>query len=157
MEIRNLKKALNKFKAIEVMDFKPLVNKALLIVEAEAKALVPVNLGNLRDSIHPEIKINGESIIGRIYTQTSYAAYVEFGTGIKGNGTYPYMIDGLSLEYRNTPWSYEPEGGGDRIWTAGQVAQSFMYPALKNNEKKILKLTQDEIRIMLIKITGGGK
>lgn len=157
MEIKNLKRAMDKFKALENMDFRPLVNKAVLIVEAEAKALAPVNIGNLRESIHPEVKMIGDSIVGRIYTQAEYAAYVEFGTGIKGNGTYPYQVEGLSLSYRNTPWSYEPEGGGERIWTAGQVAQPYMYPALKNNEKHILKLTQEEIKKMLSKTSKGGK
>ena len=84
MEIKNLKRALNRFNKIKDMDFKPLVNKVVIMVEDEAKSLVPVDTGNLRSSIHPEVKVVGSSVVGRVYTQSEYASYIEFGTGIKG-------------------------------------------------------------------------
>lgn len=156
MEIKNLKRALNRFNKIKDMDFKPLVNKVVIMVEDEAKSLVPVDTGNLRSSIHPEVKVVGSSVVGRVYTQSEYASYIEFGTGIKGKGTYPFSVTGLSLEYRNTTWSYIDESTGERIWTAGHPAQPYMYPALRNSRHKTLALTKTEIKKMISKAIAGG-
>lgn len=156
MEIKNLKRAMKRLDKIRDMDFRPLVKKAVVMVENEAKALVPVDTGNLRSSIHPEVKAVGSAIVGRVYTQSEYAPYVEFGTGIKGKGTYPFNVPGMSLEYRNTPWSYEDEATGERIWTAGHQAQPFMFPALRNSRNKVLLLTKAEIQRMVQKAINGG-
>lgn len=114
------------------------MNKAVLLVHGQAKALVPVDTGNLAGSIHPKVITKGNIIIGKVYTNVTYAPYVEFGTGSKGNGTYPNKE--ISLSYRSTPWLFTPDGGETFYYTLGQVAQPYMYPALKQNEKVIKKM-----------------
>ena len=114
---------------------KETMNTAVLLVHGQAKALAPVDTGNLAGSIHPKVITQGKTIIGKVYTNLSYAPFVEFGTGSKGNGTYPNKK--IKLSYRSTPWVYTPDGGETFYRTEGQVAQPYMYPAIKRNEKKI--------------------
>lgn len=119
--------------------------KAIVLVHAQAKTLAPAgNTGNLRGSIHQEVKEKKNSIEGRVFTNVQYAPYVEFGTGSKGNGTYPKKD--ISLSYRDTPWVYTPDGGENFYRTNGQVAHPFMYPAIKQNEKKIKNMFKEALK-----------
>lgn len=131
--------------------------KATSLVHAQAKTLAPVDKGNLRGSIHQEVKQNAQIITGRVFTNVQYAPYVEFGTGSKGTGTYPYKIDGLNLSYRDTPWVYTPDGGETFYHTEGQVAQPYMYPALKRNEKYIKQLFKEGVHTELKQNCSGGR
>ena len=117
------------------------VNQATLMVHAQAKLLAPVDTGALAGSIHQNVSRHGSEIIGKVYTNLSYAVYVEFGTGSKGKGTYDNP--NVTPTYRDTPWVYTPNGGEDFYYTEGQVAQPYMYPALKMNEKKIKAMIQE--------------
>lgn len=155
VEIKNIDRLIKRLENIKTADLVPLVNKATLIIEAQAKALCPVQDGGLRASIHPDVKVEGKIIIGKVYTSKEYAPYVEFGTGIKGNGTYPYKVEGLSLSYRDTGWVYTPDGE-KFYYTEGMVAQPFMFPALHLNKDKINKLINDGYNELLRKSIGGG-
>lgn len=143
--IKGLDKLKAKLNNISDSNLKDVMNDAVLLVHAQAKALAPVDTGNLAGSIHPKVINNGESIIGKVYTNLIYAPFVEFGTGIKGNGSYPN--ENISLSYRNTGWVYTPDGGSSFYYTEGQIAQPFMYPAIKQNEKQIEKMFRDAIKI----------
>ena len=136
-------KRLNKLSELKVEDT---MKKAVSLVEAQAKLLAPSNMGTLKNSIHMSINKGSNNIEGRVFTSLEYAPYVEFGTGIKGNGSYPYKTKGLKLSYRNTPWVYTPDDGETFYTTRGQRAQPFMYPALKNNEKRIKQMFKDTLK-----------
>lgn len=131
---------LKRLNNIAEMDLKDKMVQATKLVHAQAKALAPVDTGNLAGSIRMEVKKSGKNLIGRVYTNVQYAPYVEFGTGSTGQGTYPYKVKGLKLSYRDTPWVYTPDGGETFYRTNGQEAQPYMYPAIKQNEKNIKKL-----------------
>ena len=136
ISIKGVDKLIQKLNHVsQAEQVKECMNKAVLLVHGQAKADAPVDTGNLAGSIHPKVITEGNTIIGKVYTNLNYAPYVEFGTGSKGNGTYPNKD--ISLSYRSTPWVYTPNGGETFYRTNGQVAQPFMYPALKRNEKKI--------------------
>lgn len=152
--IKNLNRLLKSLNNIANTDVKNTMVKATSLVQAQAKVLAPADTGNLRGSIHQEVKQRAGSVEGRVYTNVQYASYVEFGTGSKGNGTYPHDVDGLNLEYRDTPWVYTPDGGESFYRTNGQVAQPFMYPALKQNEKTIKNLFKTDVKA---KINKGGR
>jgi HK97 gp10 family phage protein len=122
---------------------KATMDKAVLLVHAHAKALAPVDTGALAGSIHPKTIVGRKQIIGKVYTNLNYAPFVEFGTGIKGNGTYPNKD--VKLSYRNTPWVYTADGGETFYRTEGQVAQPYMYPAIKRNEKKIKAMFKEAL------------
>lgn len=157
VQIKNIDRLIKRLDNIKTADLVPLVNKATLMVEAQAKALCDGfdnSTGALRASIHPKVEIKGTQIIGMVYTTLEYAPYIEFGTGIKGNGTYPYKVEGLNLTYRDTPWVYTD---GENFWyTKGQEAKPFMYPALEMNKKNINKLINDGYKELLSKSIGGG-
>jgi len=96
-QIENLDKLLNKLEKLEKIDLDKVLNKACILVENDAKKKCPVGTGELRNSITHEVE-GTEAIVG---TNTEYAPYVEFGTGIfssMGNG-------------RQTPWSYQDVEG----------------------------------------------
>jgi len=98
------------------------INQATAVVEASAKAVTPVDTGRLRGSIHArKAKNDGKSVTGSVYTDVEYAMFVEFGTGVRGNGSYPYKTE-IALAYGNV---------------AGQVAQPFLGRALHQREKEI--------------------
>ena len=133
------------------------MNKATALVHGQAKALAPVDTGQLAGSIHMQVKETGVELQGRVYTNVEYAPYVEFGTGIKGNGTYPYKVEGLNLEYKDKGWFYYDEDKGETIFTTGQEAQPYMYPAMKQNEKRIKQMFRDGVKTKLKANSKGGR
>lgn len=155
--IKNVDRLLSRLNNISNIELKDAMVKATSLVHAQAKTLAPVDKGNLRGSIHQEVKQNAQIITGRVFTNVQYAPYVEFGTGSKGTGTYPYKIDGLNLSYRDTPWVYTPDGGETFYHTEGQVAQPYMYPALKRNEKYIKQLFKEGVHTELKQNCSGGR
>ena len=97
-----------------------------------AKSIVPVDTGELRDSITHEVddiaKKSGFAR-GRITAGTDHAMFVEFGTGIRGKGTYPSDM--------GDSWVYDVFEQNCQ----GQPAAPFMYDTaryLERNTRKIL-------------------
>lgn len=126
VEIDGLDEVLKHFESMRgvTTDVTDAVNQSTLAVEAQAKALAPVDTGNLRSSVHAVPATVGEyAIIGRVAAATEYAAYVEFGTGQRGSGSGHPKADRVSY---------------DAEW-AGMKAQPYMYPALNMNRQKIVK------------------
>lgn len=103
------------------------LEKACLIVEADAKEACPTGDGQLRQSITHEV--DKEKMEGVIGTSVEYAPYVEIGTGI-------YSSEGTG---RKTPWCYKDEKTDKFYWTRGQNPRPFLQPALDSNKDKINK------------------
>lgn len=139
------------------MELTASVNKATQLVHGQAKALAPVDKSGLAGSIHMQVKDTGKELQGRVYTNLEYAPYVEFGTGVTGNGTYPYKVEGLVLTYRNKGWAYFDEDKNEWIYTKGQKAQPYMYPALKEHEKTIERILKDGVKTRLKENSKGGQ
>jgi HK97 gp10 family phage protein len=156
VSIKGVDRLTQRFNKIADMELNATMNKATQLVHGQAKALAPVDKGGLVGSIHMQVKHTGKELQGRVYTNLEYAPYVEFGTGINGNGTYPYTIEGLNLEYKNKGWAYYDEDKGEWIYTKGQVAQPYMYPALKENEKTIKRMFKDAVKTKLKENCKGG-
>ena len=140
--IKNIDRLMQRLNKIADMELKDKMTEAVTLVHGQAKTLAPVDTGNLAGSIRMEITKKDKELEGRVYTNTQYAPYVEFGTGVKGTGSYPYDIKGLKLTYHET-WK-------------GMVAQPYMYPALKENEKHIKELFKDGVKNNLAKNCKGG-
>ncbi len=90
------------------------------IVLAEAQEIVPVDTGALRNSGQVTLRETDSSIIADVAFTEPYAAYVEFGTGIRGSqspgaGSYPY----------NPAWP-------------GMAAQPYLRPALDTARPEML-------------------
>lgn len=156
VSIKGVDTLTKKFNSVANMDLRSAVNEATKLVHGQAKELAPVDSGNLAGSIHMQVKDTGKEVQGRVYTNLEYATYVEFGTGITGNGTYPYKIKGLSLEYRDKGWAYFDEDSGEWIYTKGQAAQPYMYPALANHKKTIEKMLKNAVSQALKENCNGG-
>ena len=133
------------------------MNKATQLVHGQAKDLAPVDKGDLAGSIHMQVKDTGEELQGRVYTNKEYAPYVEFGTGVTGNGTYPYQIEGLNLVYRDKGRAYYDEDKGEWIYTKGQEAQPYMYPALNMHKKTIKRILKEGVHTKLKENCKGGQ
>ena len=99
--------------------------------EGYAKDLAPVDTGNLRNSISHKVD-DGEAAV-YIGTNVSYAPYVELGTG-------KYYPGG-----RPTPWVYRDEEGRFH-WTAGNPAQPFLAPAVKDHPQTYRNIIEDELK-----------
>ena len=155
--IKGIDSLTKRFNNIANMELKTAVNKATELVHGQAKALAPADTGLLRESIHMQVKDTGKEIQGRVYTNLEYAPYVEFGTGVTGDGTYPYKLKGLNLAYRNKGWAYYDEDKDEWIYTKGQEAQPYMYPALKENEKTIKRILKDGVHTKLKENCKGGQ
>lgn len=101
--------------------------------ESYAKDLVPVDTGNLRNSITH--KVDTSEPAAYIGTNNEYAAYVELGTGeyAEGGGGRP------------TPWVYQDDKGN---WhhTSGQRAQPYLRPALADHKKTYKNILDDELK-----------
>lgn len=158
VSIKGVDRLAQRFNKVANMELRSVVNKATELVHGQAKALAPVgDTGQLAGSIHMQVKDTGKELQGRVYTNCEYAPYVEFGTGIKGNGTYPYDVEGFTPEYKDKGWAYFDEDKGEWIYTKGQEAQPYMYPALKNHEKTIRKMFKDGVKTKLKESCKGGQ
>ena len=114
-------------------------------VQAEAKLLCSVDIGDLRESIKVKTEVSNDSVTGIVYTNSDHAAYVEFGTGKVGEDTpvtdkYPGPIS-----YKQDKWLAVIPDVGPR-YIAGQPAQPFLYPALKNNKDKVVKGIKNDLK-----------
>lgn len=101
--------------------------------EGYAKDLAPVDTGNLRNSISHRVD-DGEAAV-YIGTNVSYAPYVELATGIYAEGGRP------------TPWVYR-DTEGNFHWTAGNPAQPFLAPAVKDHPQTYRNIIADELKGM---------
>lgn len=92
------------------------------MIEDRAKELCPVDTGALRDSISTEMDERDFSIQAKVAPHMPYAAYVEFGTGIRG---------AASAGAGKGPYS--------STWP-GQAAQPYMRPAVDESKEAIRDL-----------------
>lgn len=99
--------------------------------EGYAKDLAPVDTGNLRNSISHTVDEDEPAVY--IGSNTSYATYVELGTGKYTDGGRP------------TPWVYQDDNGNWH-WTAGNPAQPFLKPAVADHAGTYRNIMEDELK-----------
>ena len=87
--------------------------------------------GTLRDNINYKVKEN-ECYVG---TNTKYAIYNEFGTGI-------YVEDGSG---RQTPWAYKDKDGNVH-WTRGIKPIHFLKNALADNTDEYKSIMEEYLK-----------
>lgn len=81
--VKRLQTKLTKIASLPALE--TTMGEAVGIVNGEAKNIVPVDSGNLRNSIHGSVeKGKTTEITGKVATSTEYAPYVEFGTSKMG-------------------------------------------------------------------------
>jgi HK97 gp10 family phage protein len=98
------------------------------LVLVTAQDIVPVRTGELRDSGHLEKRVDSDGMTVDVVFDAPHAMFVEFGTGLRGRGTYPGELptEGVPItgswiyDYRNIKW-------------LGMPAKPYMRPAFDEN------------------------
>ena len=121
-----------RLKNLEKIDVNKALTESCLLVESDAKQLVPVDTGRLKSSI--QSKVEGDT--GTVGTNVEYAPYVEFGTGL-----YSSLGNGRT----QVPWRYQ-DAKGQWHTTSGNQPQPFLGPALDMNKDKIKKIFRKAIK-----------
>lgn len=114
------------------------VNKAAGVVEASAKTNCPVDTGTLRDSIHVlPAQAKSDGISAYVHTTMEYAACVEFGTGARAVGSYPYKTETPISYSPKEKWVYTPDKGETFKTGFSRPAHPYLGKALHENKKNV--------------------
>jgi len=119
--------------------------KATQRVEGSAKRLSPVRGGFLRESISRSTKQTANGAEGEVFTNAEYAAYMEFGTGLRGEASPSPPKAPLPLRYTLE----KPHKGGGNYAYKGVPAQPYLYPALMENKDLIQNDYLEAVRKMI--------
>lgn len=104
------------------------MEKALIMIEFDAKQNCPVDTGHLRASIAHKVEENESQVVGSIGSTLEYAPYVHQGTGI-------YAVNGDGR--KDVPWKYRDKLTGEWHNSSGQKPNPFLQKAIDNNKDKI--------------------
>lgn len=155
-----------KLEGLSALDVAPLVRRQAEAVRAAAVLRTPGGNGELRSSIKSDVTVTGQEVVGTVYTNKEYAAYVEFGTGPVGAANHSGISPDVAITYRTSGWwisedqidpnvaekyhfkciEYE---GKKFYYTDGQRAQPFMYPALASMEQKVVKDLRSDLEALM--------
>ena len=118
-------------------------------VQASAQA-VRLDTGNLAASIRMEQE--GECVY-LVITDEDYAPFVEFGTGVVGQGTYEGVLPaGYGYDERRTPEAHDSEDPtrwfyydweGRRRSTRGQTADGFMLAGAEVMRQMVVRIAKE--------------
>lgn len=136
-------------------DVQAALQESVEVIERTAKELAPVDSGQLQGSIRHAVEGNE----GSVYTNVSYAPYVEHGTGVfnHGDGRYWVFVKGspsagptshkrYTLEEAKRIVAIMREEGLEAYYTNGMPPQPFMHPALFNNQRAITQIFDKHMR-----------
>ena len=158
-----------KLKQLAEIDMKRAVAQAIQTVRAAAVNNCSVDTGELRQSIYTEVTGDIDRAEGICWTNKAYAPYVEFGTGPKGQADHAGISPDVTPVYTQSPWWIHESQVDRRVaekyrWfyidtpegrfyqCTGQPAHPFMYPALHDNEDKILNDMRARFRAEIGKV-----
>lgn len=141
------------------------VTEAVLLVEAQAKAIAPVGkgTGQLRDSITHKVEEKNGLIVGLVGSPLMHAVYQEYGTGEhaeNGKGRKGYWIyvegsDNTTSSNRGKVYTYQEakrivaimrEKGLDAHMTKGTKPKSFLRKSFRQHKSKIKELLGEKIK-----------
>ena len=99
------------------------INASSLKIQSDAKKLVPVNMGYLRNSIVLDGELGG--LTYNVEARMPYAAYVEFGTG--GKVSIPSGYEEYAALFKGTRK------------VAGMRSQPYLIPSFEMEKPKLIK------------------
>ena len=114
------------------------VKAACSLVVDRAKQLVPVDTGELRNSIGYQVDVREMRITGVVFANADHAGYVEFGTGRAG-----------AASKNPGPYPYNPNWPGMR-------AQPYLRLALDETQGIIIVLFKSQINLQRTPYLTGG-
>lgn len=118
-----------------------------------AKLTVRKDTGELESGIRFEKAGDGEYLV---ISEGEYAMFVEFGTGVVGQGTYPGQLpEGYGYDERRTPaahdpddptkWYYRDRNGALRS-TRGQTANAYMAASAEEMRQAVVTIAKEVFR-----------
>lgn len=143
MIIRGLDSLMRKIDALGGNSYKALktgIHQGVKLVQGDAKDLAPADEGQLQNSIQGTVEEKSGAIIGKVSTNVEHAAYVEFGTGQRGENSPSPPKSPENLSYRQD-------------W-AGMDAQPYLYPALQQNKGNIKQIAKEHLQKEIRKLGG---
>lgn len=146
MKIEGLDRLYRKIARLYNIDIKPIIEDATIRVRDEAKMRVPVDTGELQNSIDYNVDISAKGFTGKVFTNKEHGLYVELGTGPKGEASHIGISPEIKPIYSPSGWVYYDTDKQKFIFTNGQPARPFMYPALHDNREKISKFIQEKVQ-----------
>lgn len=146
MIFKNLDRLYRKIEQLKNIDVKPIIEDATARVRDEARMRVPVDTGELQNSIDYDIEETDKGYVGKVFSNKEHAIYVELGTGPKGEANHSGISPQIKPIYSPSGWVYYDEDKQKFIFTKGQPARPFMYPALHDNRDKISKFIQFRVK-----------
>ena len=146
MKIEGLDRLYRKITRLQNIDIKPIIEDATIRIRDEAKMRVPVDTGELQNSIDYNVDISAKGFTGKVFTNKEHGLYVELGTGPKGEASHIGISPEIKPIYSPSGWVYYDTDKQKFIFTNGQSARPFMYPALHDNREKISKFIQEKVQ-----------
>lgn len=130
-----------KGKEKDVLDMvKGEVEDALLKIESEAAKKVPVDTGDLKNSIQSKpIKQTKNKVEGTVLVGKNYAPYVEFGTGTEV--IVPQELQNFAKQFKANP----------KIREVNLPARPFFYPEFFKQKIELPKQIEKTLQIILKK------
>ena len=146
MKIEGLDRLYRKISRLYNIDIEPIIEDATIRIRDEAKMRVPVDTGELQNSIDYNVDISAKGFTGKVFTNKEHGLYVELGTGPKGEASHIGISPEIKPIYSPSGWVYYDTDKQKFIFTNGQPARPFMYPALHDNREKISKFIQEKVQ-----------
>lgn len=115
------------------------IEQADQVVLQEALLIVAVDTGELKASGHVlEPKQTGKTVTGGVAFDANHAAYVEFGTGIRGAASAGAAVEtaGFHITYSST-------------WP-GMRAQPYLRPALDTARQQIREAFRSQVALRMV-------
>lgn len=140
--VAKARKDFAKFPAILAKELERAMKRLVLIIEAKAKELCPVDTGLLQSSITPVVE---SWMYGYVGTNVVYAPHVEYGTG-------PHEI-----RAKDSPILANADKGiifGKSVNHPGTEAQPFFEPAFLYGKKQAKRMFNAAFRRALQKVGG---
>lgn len=107
---------------------------------------MPTDTGETLSQSYKEADSTNNAVenVVRIGNKSPVGTYIEFGTGLKGEGTYKGVLPSW-VTYRQTPWRYHHRYYGD-IKTFGQVARQPLTNAMEEVKPNMGEIIASNIR-----------
>jgi HK97 gp10 family phage protein len=121
--IDSLKNAIQKLDEKVAKEVSNEINASSLKIQSDAKKLVPVDMGYLRNSIVLDGELGG--LTYSVEARMRYAAYVEFGTG--GKVSIPSGYEEYAALFKGTRK------------VAGMRSQPYLIPSFEMEKPKLIK------------------
>ncbi len=155
MSVKGFDEVAKALREVSELDTRQAVGEAIQLVRSAAAENCLSDTGELRQSIFAEITEQKDVVTGICWTNKAYAPYVEFGTGPIGEDNHEGISPEYKINYSQSPWwIHESQVDRRRAEKArwfyidtkdgrfyrcyGQPAHPFLYPAMKDNEDRLL-------------------